>query len=289
MKYFKIIFIVIMALGIINAQADAKSPVWKISKSGNHLFLGGTIHLLTNADYPLPTAFETAYKNSRILVLETDIQKFDSPEFEPTILNSSMYEGDVTIEQFLKPDILLKLKKHLAERNIPIEFFSKFKPGMLSMTLTVIELKRLGLVGTGVDKFFHLKAINDSKDIKYLETAYEQLTFLSEIADGNENELIEYTLDDMKNIPLLLGDLKKAWKSGDNHRLKEVGMDPWVGRFPQLYNALLVDRNNDWIPKIEEMMKTKEVEFILFGALHLVGEEGVLAQLKARGYSVENL
>ncbi len=273
---------------IFNAYAYAKSPVWKISKDGYHLFLGGTIHLLTKSDYPLPRAFETAYNNSMLLVLETDLQKFGAPEFQQEILQSSIYSGEQNITQFLKPSTMLALETHLANRGIPMEPMLKLKPGMLSVTLTVVELKRLGLVGTGVDEFFNLRALNDSKEIKHLETVYEQLEFLSKMGEGIENELIEYTLNDLKDLPKIYGSIKEAWKNGDNSRLQKVALDPWRDRFPKLYNSLLVERNNNWIPQIERMLKTKEVEFVLFGALHLAGEKGILTQLKALGYKIEN-
>jgi uncharacterized protein YbaP (TraB family) len=57
--------------------------------------------------------------------------------------------------------------------------------------------------------------------------------------------------------------------------------------FPTLNQSLLVNRNNAWIPKIKAMLITPERELILVGALHLAGEEGVLAQLKKQGYVVE--
>ncbi len=288
MKTKRIFCVLFLCSIIFNAHAYAKSPVWKISKDGYHLFIGGTIHLLTKSDYPLPRAFETAYNNSMLLVLETDLQKFGAPEFQQEILQSSIYSGEQNITQFLKPSTMLALETHLANRGIPMEPMLKLKPGMLSVTLTVVELKRLGLVGTGVDEFFNLRALNDSKEIKHLETVYEQLEFLSKMGEGIENELIEYTLNDLKDLPKLFGSIKEAWKNGDNGRLQKVALDPWRDRFPKLYNSLLVERNNNWIPKIEKMLKTKEVEFVLFGALHLAGEKGILTQLKALGYRIEN-
>ena len=54
-----------------------------------------------------------------------------------------------------------------------------------------------------------------------------------------------------------------------------------------MYDELIVKRNNAWMPKIEAMLKTKQVEFILVGALHLAGEDGVLAKLASQGYSIQ--
>ena len=288
MKTKRIVCILFFCCIIFNAHAYAKSPVWKISKNGYHLFLGGTIHLLTKSDYPLPRAFETAYNNSTLLVLETDLQKFGEPEFQQTILHSTMYTGKQNITQFLKPTTAKSLETHLANRGIPMEPMLKFKPGMLSVTLTLVELQRLGLVGTGVDEFFNLRALNDSKKIKYLETVFDQLEFLSKMGEGNENEFIAYTLKDLNNLSSQFSSIREAWKNGDNTRLEKIGLDPWKEHFPKLYNSLLVERNKNWISQIERMLQTREVEFVLFGALHLAGEQGLLAKLADLGCEIEN-
>ncbi len=59
--------------------------------------------------------------------------------------------------------------------------------------------------------------------------------------------------------------------------------------FPKLYHSLLVNRNNAWLPNIEHLLQTSELELVLIGALHLVGKEGLVAQLTALGYQVELL
>ena len=157
MKINRIFLILFLGCIIVNTHGFAKSPVWKISKDGYHLFLGGTIHLLNNSDYPLPGAFETAYNNSTILVLETDLEKFNAPEFQQTILQKAVYTGNKNITHFLEPETMHALDSYLTSRGIPKEHILKLKPGLLSLTLTVVELQRLGLVGTGVDEFFQIK------------------------------------------------------------------------------------------------------------------------------------
>ena len=289
MKIKNTIFVLLLSCIIFNIPAFAKSPVWKISKDRNHVFIGGTIHVLSKSDFPLPEAFDSAFNNSNLLVLEADIQKLQTPEFQKAILQEAMYKGDESIADFLKPNTLQALKNHLTSRGIPFEQMLKFKPGLLSVTLTMVELQRLGQVGTGVDEFYNLKALNERREIKYLETASDQLKFIAKMGEGAENELINYTLVDLKDISEQLQSLKTAWKTGDNFQMLKITMAPWKDRFPTIYNSLVVERNNKWIPQIETMLKTKEIELVLFGALHLIGEDGILSQLKNLGYRIENI
>lgn len=289
MNFLRLFCILFFYFIISNSSVFAKSPVWQISKNGNHLFIGGTFHLLNQSDYPLPEPFEFAYNNSRLLVLETDLQKISSPEFQQTMMQKVMYTKGETLKNFLDVNTLETLKTHLKSRGIPLEPMLKFKPGFLTVTLTMIELQRLGLVGTGVDQFYSLKALNEKRTILHLETVNEQLEFISSMGEGNENSFILYSLADLKNLPELFASMKNAWRNGENEQLQAVALAPLKDKFPKVYNSLLVQRNNCWMPKIKTMLKTKEVEYILVGALHLVGEEGILQQLKDAGYTVTNL
>lgn len=289
MKIRRAVLALFICCLVFSSAGFAKSPVWKISKNGQHLFIGGTIHLLTESDYPLPVEFDKAYASSMLLVLEADLQKVASPEFQQVLLQSAVYPGDQTIQQFLKPGTLKTLETYLASRGIPMEAIVKFKPGILSVTLTVMELQRLGLMGTGVDEFYNSKALNGQREIRHLETVQDQLDFISKMGDGNEDAFIEYTLNDLENLPNLFESMKNAWRAGDMVRLGEVALDPWKDRFPKIYDSLLVKRNNNWIPQIVAMLETKEIEFVLFGVLHMVGEHGILKQLEALGYRIENM
>ena len=66
--------------------------------------------------------------------------------------------------------------------------------------------------------------------------------------------------------------------------LKEMKRD-----FPKLYQQLIVDRNQAWLPEIEKMIADDPIELILVGTLHLTGKDGLPAQLKKRGYKVKKL
>ncbi len=287
LKLIKIIFgIGLLVLGSLqSAQAD--SPVWKVVKGDHHVYIGGTIHVLSKSDYPLPAAFETAYNQSAKLVFETDTRKLQTPEFQAALMSKVVYSDGRNLKTVLNESTYQKLENHLTIRGIPITNFMKLKPGMVALTLTIIELQRLGLMGTGVDEFLSLRALNDQKTIGQLETVDDQLELISSLGDGQENEIIDHTLQETKKLPAMMQIMKAAWRKGDNAALENVILTPFKKDFPEVYGRVVIKRNNAWLPKIETMLQTKEVEFILVGALHLIGEDGVLAKLKDRGYSIQ--
>jgi uncharacterized protein YbaP (TraB family) len=267
----------------------AQSSVWEVEKDGRQLYIGGTIHVLSADDYPLPQQFDLAYDNSDSVVLETDIGRLRSSEFQQMALGEMIYTDGTNLRNLLKDETYEDLEAYCATRGIPAASLMVFKPGMISMTLTLLELQRLGLMGAGVDSHFNGRAKRDGKEVGQLETVEQQLSFLAAMGEGREDELIHYTLRDIGKLPDLLESIKIAWRSGDLEALDEMTLMPLKQEFPELYRILLVNRNNAWMPLIESMFDSDSVELVLVGALHLVGEQGLLEQLIDRGYSVSRL
>lgn len=265
----------------------AESSVWTVEKDDNKLFIGGTIHLLTASDYPLPVAYEKAYAGSVKVVLETDMQKLQSPEFQATMMRELSYSDGRNLQQVVNKNTYLALEQFFAMRGIPMATIIGFKPGMVSTMMTMVELQRLGLVGIGVDTYYSTKSINDRKQLGQLETVETQLAFIANMGAGQADQILTYTLADIERLPGLMKSMKQAWRHGNMAKLKEIGITPLKNEFPNIHQALLVDRNNAWMPQIVAMLKTSEVEFVLVGALHLAGDDGLLSQLAAQGYKVQ--
>ena len=161
-----------------------------------------------------------------------------------------------------------------------------FKPGMVVTMMTMLELKRLGIDGVGVDAYYSARAIEDRKKLGELEPVETQIAFLANMGAGQENEMLSFSLSDVEQLPVMMKSMKDAWRRGDMEKLEKLGISELKKDFPEVYKALLLDRNNAWMPQIEAMARTKEIELVLVGALHLAGRDGLLAQLKARGYKI---
>jgi len=276
---------VVVALCSHLAMAD--SSVWKAEKDGKHIYLGGTIHVLSKDDYPLPKEYEQAYKRSAVVYFETDIKAMSDPETAQSLTNMLMAKDGETLDKALKPQTMKAVEAFLKERSLPPAVFNDFNPAGLSLMLTVMELQSLGMASAGVDEHFDVKAREDKKALGELETLEQQMSFLSQIGDGNPDQLIMYTLRDLAELPKMMADMKTAWRSGDRIKFRELLLEPLVKDFPKTYEMLLVERNKNWMPKIEAMFETPEVELVLVGALHMIGKDGLLQQLERKGYKIE--
>lgn len=269
--------------------AFAGTPVWKAEKNGSHIFIGGTVHLLTPEDYPLPEAFDIAYEQSDKIIFETNSDDMATPEFQMSMMQMLSYPKGQNLKLALSEETYQALNLYCTNNNIPIEALLPFKAGMVSMMLSMTELQQLGFTGKGVDAFYNQKAKQDNKAVAALETVEQQLTFIAEMGKGQEDNLMIYTLQEMEKLPQVMESMMAAWRNGNLNQLDNVASNRLRKDFPSIHHQLIVNRNNAWMPKIEALFDTNLVEFILVGSLHLSGETGLIAQLKTRGYNIEML
>lgn len=275
-------------IGIVgNALAD--SSVWSVTSGNNTVYLGGTMHLLRPSDYPLPEEYEQAYQASSEIYFETDISAMNDLSVQAQMLQQLTYSDGRTLESVLNEEAYSALSDHVASIGMPMEMLQTFKPGLLVSTLQIFEFQRLGFTPQGVDTYFNTRAISDAKTLGQLETVQEQIGFLAAMGEGNESEFILLSLSDLDETEEVMEAMIQAWRSGDNAKLSEMFVIDMKAEAPELYDALLVQRNLNWLPLIDQMLTDEDTEFVLVGAAHLVGEDGLLNLLSARGYQIKQL
>ncbi|MFT4606494.1 MAG: hypothetical protein ACI9V8_000097 [Urechidicola sp.] len=268
-------------------SAFAGMPVWKVERNGSQIFIGGTVHLLTPADFPLPDAFDIAYQQSDKVIFEASLEDMEKFEFQASMMKKLSYSTGQSLKLALSEKTYQKLSRYCTKHNISMEGLLPFKPGMVSMILSITELQQLGFTGVGVDAFYNQKAKQDNKPMGALETVEQQLNFIAEMGKGQEDDLIIYTLNEMEKLPRVMTAMMVAWRNGDLDQLENVASKSLRKDFPSIHDELIVKRNNAWMPKIEALFDTTKVEFILVGSLHLSGKTGLIEQLKTRGYNIE--
>jgi uncharacterized protein YbaP (TraB family) len=265
------------------------ASVWKVTNDQHSLYIGGTIHVLTPKDYPLAKEYDLAYQASDKVIFETNMEVVNSPAFGQKMMDQMMYSDGTTINKVLQTETFNALAIHLSSRQIPMQAFASHKPNLLAISLTFIELQAMGYTSEGVDMFFANMATTHDKEQGWLETPDEQLAFIAKLGGDDPNTMIEYTLKDIKKMPEMFAKLHSTWLAGDMQGMADVGITPFKADYPIIYQDLLVTRNNNWLPKIVNMLNDQPTEFILVGALHLSGPDSVLAKLKAKGYKIEKL
>jgi uncharacterized protein YbaP (TraB family) len=271
------------------SPAIADTSVWSVRSGDNVIYLGGTVHLLRPGDYPLPDEFEEAYQASSELYFETDIAAMGDLSVQAQMLQQLTYSDERSLRTVLSDEAYTALSAYTQTAGLPIVMLEKFKPGLLISTLQILVFQSMGFTPQGVDAFFHTRAVADGKAEGQLETVQEQIGFIAAMGEGNDSEFILLSLKDLTETGNVIDGMIGAWRSGDAQGLSELFVEDMKVEAPALYDTLLLERNLKWIPRINRMLQDADTEFVLVGAAHIVGENGLLDLLSQEGYEINQL
>jgi hypothetical protein len=170
-----------------------------------------------------------------------------------------------------------------------MEILDRFKPWLVSITLLDAEVMRSGYAaGDGADQHFAGEAQAANKPVIGLEEMKYQLGLLAALPDADQVALVQQALDESTDFDKEMQQMISAWHSGDTAVLDQIMTQEFKG-YPEVYRSVLVSRNQAWAPKLESLMASGKQYFVMVGALHLVGPDGLLARFKKDGYTVEQL
>ena len=268
------------------SSVHAGSSVWVVGKNGNTMFLGGSIHVLRNRDFPLPKEFDRAIEQSSMLVLEADVEKMDDPNIAQYVMMRMFLPGGKTLESVLDSKTFAMLKAKCEGVGVPIESVAGIKPSMVITMLSVLEMEGSGFAEQGIDMYCLEKAKKAEMPIGFLETVEAQIDMLVTMGDGYENDFVKYSLYDMNNTGNDLASIVSEWRTGSAANTEET-IKEMKNQWPVLYQDLLVNRNKAWLPRLEEYLTGGKTVFVVVGLAHLHGPDGLLRRLKDSGCTVE--
>jgi len=284
----KILLCTLLCSLTICCSAVAETSLWVVRAGGAMTFLGGTCHLLRATDYPLPAGFEKAYAQSQRIVFEADPEEMKSPQVQESLTHRALIPEGEGLESVLSPATYGRLQDYCRSRGLTLAALNRLKPPMLALSLLAIELQKADVTTAGADFHFYDRAVADGKSIAVLETVEQQIDSLLAMGEGEEDAFVDSALAEMERLPLLIDQLIAAWRKGDEKVLAELLLGS-KEEMPNLFRTLYAERNASWLPRIEKLVQTPETELVLVGVGHLVGDEGVVAALRRRGYVVEKL
>lgn len=291
-KYFKSNFVILFMLyfgffsGIHAASArDQKNCLWELSSRKTRLFFLGSVHVLSQADYPLDAVIEEAYQQSEIIYFEIAMDSVAMPSVQQRMMMAGMLQNQ-TLADLLSDSLYQSLSHELMKYNIQIAALSGLKPWLVATMLTMAKLNALGIDQQyGIDQTFFRKAREDGKRTGNMESINDQLRCFNSLEGDVQEEMLLETMGSLDEIETEFMNLKKAWKTGQVSKIDSV-MNMHMNAYPELKKILLDNRNARWLEKVEAMIKNREKAMIVVGAGHLVGERSLIDLLRKAGYKV---
>jgi uncharacterized protein len=265
--------------------------MWKARSNNNFVYLLGSIHVGNAGFYPMPEEIEKAFADCKVLAVEVDLTKVDQDAMQETLLGKGTYEGNDTLGNHVPAQTLKNVRAYFADKGLPPEAMEKFKPWALSVTITMLEMQALGYKSElGIDRHFMERA--NGKRVVELETADDQVKLLSGFPDKLEAEFLASALESVDEAEGLMQGTVASWKNGDAATLERLLITGPLGNRPALkdvFAKLFDERNEKMARKIETFLRSKEPHFVVVGAGHLIGKNGILKLLEKQGFYVEQV
>ena len=290
---FILALIWLLISGAALAQSSAYKPgsplpMWKVSSKTNSAYVLGSVHLGDKSLYPLPGAIENPFKASSVLIVEVDIRNVDPYQMQKLMAAAAYPAGD-DLFRHISPETRAKLTAYLTPYHLPPEIFSRIRPWALGVSIDTLALIKAGLnPSDGIDMHFLNEAGN--KRVEQLEDAEWQMKLLEDMPESISDQWLSSAIAQAEGSQEHWKKLTRYWSQGDADKMDELltGAEMGGGADEKRYERRLrEDRNPHMAERLEKCLHSTDSCFMVVGAAHVIGSEGIVKQLQARGYRVE--
>ncbi len=300
---------------IINAfyedlDGGSKGLLWKVQKDDNIVYMLGSIHIANYDIYPFNENILEAYKSADALGVEVNLY---NQEGIADYNKVAVYKDGTTLKDHIPADLYKEVIQATKKLGISESDIAAYKPWCVALTFSTaaqsssstVEEQQLATL-LGIDNYFTSDALVNGVPIYELESyAYQAGMFdgfSPELQENNLSDALEIFLDDDlgDESTETVNDWLQYWQDGNVEDFKKAfpkkekydGVDAAEKVLLDEYNnKLWTVRDKDMTEKIETLLNNKEGKtyFIVVGAGHYIGEDGVIQNLKNKGYTVEQV
>ncbi|KGM53378.1 hypothetical protein N799_08865 [Lysobacter arseniciresistens ZS79] len=281
------------------AQAAVAAPaheppvplLWKVSDADNAIYLLGSFHLLKAGDYPVSEDIEQAFAAAERVVFEVAPEQLDAPDTGQRFLAAAGYENGRSLSKVMPSRLYEKLRRLLARQGQGIAQIEAYEPWFVNLSLLLGLARSLEFSpDQGLDRYLIGRATKAGKPTAGLETLQDQLDALDATPLDEQLTSLREFLDRPQEMPGLLDELHQAWRDGDVEALDVLTRRDMREKTPETYRLLNVERNDRWVPALQAMLDDNgDDALVVVGALHLLGDDGVVEKLRDAGYDVERI
>jgi uncharacterized protein YbaP (TraB family) len=275
-------------LACLLALPSAALPLWELQGRGGRVWLLGSVHFLRPSDYPLPPAVDKAIAAARVIYLELDL---DEPAGD-TAATAAALATDPRgrdLRQLLGRSAWRDAQRRAGALGFDLEPLRPYEPWYAALAISRLRLLQLGFDGEqGVESYVVRAAGASGKEIRGLETLAGQLASLDGLPPRTQRRFLAATLDEAAAMDDGIADLVSAWRGGDTDALARALLDGAVLE-REVYQRVIVDRNRRFLATIRSLADEGPDSLVVVGALHLVGDDGIVAALEAEGYALRQV
>lgn len=276
------------------ARAEPPVPLlWKVSDADNHLYLLGSFHLLQPEDYPLDPRIDAAFEDAERLVFELPPDEMAGGGLGQLMIDAARRGDGRRLQDELPPATWERLGDWAERRGHDLGRLQGFEAWYVSLLVSITEMQALGLdPSLGLDRHFGRRASTSGKPAEGLETGAMQIVLFDGMDAAQQLQALQEALQSPEEVERRVRELHAHWRAGDGEGLHAGTGARIREQYPALYERVNTERNRAWLPRLQVLLDEggpDEDALVVVGALHLLGEDGLVELLRAEGYTVERL
>ncbi|MFD0725631.1 TraB/GumN family protein [Lysobacter brunescens] len=267
--------------------------LWKVSDGDNSLYLLGSIHVLKKSDYPLSPDVDAAMRDAKTVIFELDMDAMMKPDSLAKMQQSFAFEDGRKLGEVLPADTRAKLEALFAKTGTPFSSAEGIEPWAINMQLAMGLMMGMGFdPQAGIDMHLTREAKAAGKTLLALETLQDQLEVFEASPESEQIGMLDKFLSDPRQAAQASITMHADWKAGNIEGLDRSLRQKMAVESPESYRLLNTARNDRWVPKLQARLDGHgkgDNSLAVVGALHLLGADGVVEKLRAKGYRVERV
>lgn len=277
----RLLFLFLLLGQYTTAQVKKDALLWEVkSKDGKSIsYLYGTMHLMDAKLFSFPKKLEKTLLKSDVLCMEI-------ASINPNLSPDALFMKDKTLTDIFNQNQLDSIYRW-AEKALMMnkeQFNTNFKNAKPFMLMQFIMQASLPSNTKSYEREFEALATEKKLQLNGLETVDQQLSLFDGFSYKEQAEMVMGSLRDEEKSKKSFDDMQQIYLTQNLDELyafmKNESDSPISNS-----RAFLENRNQNWIPKMNEMMKNQTV-FFAVGAAHLAGPEGVIELLIKEGFTL---
>ncbi|MEX1146786.1 MAG: TraB/GumN family protein [Sphingomonadales bacterium] len=270
------------------AQAQNSGPaIWTAKGEAGTVHFFGSMHLLKEGvDWRTP-AVDRALGDADQIVLEIRLDEDGEDGIRRFMMQRGYFGQGESLKTALPEDVYDDLIAAAAEFNVPEHALAQMRPWHAALMIGMMTMQQLGFdPSKGVEHGVMEVAEQRGVPVSGLETPHEQLSTMADQPADVQEAMVRDALRQLHDIEDMLDELTAAWLAGNESALEELLIGSFE-TYPELYEAVLVERNRRWMPDILALLDQPGTHLVVVGSAHLVGDDSVIAMLREAGVEVE--
>nr|WP_240956273.1 TraB/GumN family protein [Wenzhouxiangella sp. XN79A] len=274
----------LVGLALLLASAPLSGQVFYTVETGDGRlsWLLGTLHTEDPRVLDLPPVLVQALADAERIALEL----VPDAEMLGALNVAMMLPRDERLSALLDERLYADILELLDPYGLGPSAVERMRPWAVAMTLALPPPE----TGLFMDMALAFRGVRHGADMVALETLDEQLAFLTGLGRDAHIEMLALAVDDLKRGRTLFETLIRAYLARDADRLRELTERELARMGPAIRERFeregLTERNARMAERAAPLIDQGRT-LVAVGALHLPGEDGLVARLRAMGYRVE--